>query len=113
MTYKQGDIILVDYLFTNQTESKKRPVIVISQSHLNKTNVIACKITTVMTYNENSFFLHQQNDLETPLISQSEARTNDLATIENTLIVRVISKMKKEALERLLEAIQKNIAFEY
>lgn len=47
MIYKQGDIILVPFPFTDQTGSKKRPAIVVSNNIVNKSDdVVIAQLTS-------------------------------------------------------------------
>ncbi len=45
--YKQGDILLIPYPFTDLSKTKKRPVIVISKK-THKGNYVVAKITSVI-----------------------------------------------------------------
>lgn len=51
MSYNQGDIILVPFPFTDQTGSKRRPAIVVSNSKVNNSDdVIIAQLTTQEIY---------------------------------------------------------------
>ena len=110
-TYKQGDIILVPYPFTDLTETKQRPVIIISKDSANKGNFIVAKITSVIRGDEFSFSL---NECETtPSMPKiSEVRTNEILTIYKTIIRKKLSRLSKLSFKELSLIIKDNISVE-
>ena len=109
--YKQGDIVFVPYPYTDLTQTKKRPVIIISKDRINKENLIVAKITSVIRNDEFSFPL-KEKDLYNKLNRQSEVRTNELFTIHKTLIIKKFARLKKLPLKELTTNIQANISAE-
>ena len=58
MNFKQGDIVLVPFPFSNQGGSKPRPAIVVSNSKVNKNkNILLAQITSTLRTDEYSFVL--------------------------------------------------------
>jgi mRNA interferase MazF len=100
--YKQGDIVLVPYPYTDLSGSKQRPVIIISKNSINKENFIVAKITSVIRNDEFSFHLN--------LKVSSEVRTNELFTIHKTLIKKKFSLIVNPELKELITSIQENIS---
>jgi mRNA interferase MazF len=100
--YKQGDIVLVPYPYTDLSGSKQRPVIIISKNSINNENFIVAKITSVIRNDEFSFHLY----LKVP----SEIRTNELFTIHKTLIKKKFSTIVNSELKELITSIQENIS---
>lgn len=47
MKYYQGDIVLLPYPYTDLSEIKQRPAVIISKDSINKQNYIVAKITSV------------------------------------------------------------------
>jgi len=111
ISYKQGDIIFVPYPYTDLTQTKKRPVIIISKNQINKENYIVAKITSVIRNDEFSFVLHEK-DLDTKLNKPSEVRTNEIFTIHKTLVIKKFARLTKSVLKELTTKIQDNISTE-
>jgi len=108
-TYKFGDIILVPFPFTDQTTTKKRPAVVVSSDEYNagRPDLIIMAITSR---------LHQVNKLGEKLVTgwqdagllKPSVFKPILATIENTLVLRKLGRLKKEdrhTLELILQDI--------
>lgn len=109
--YKQGDIILIPYPYTDLSATKTRPAVIISKSTANKGNYIVVKVTSVIRNDSFSFPL--TNDiLENNLIVLSEARTNEIFTVSETIVRKHISAFKPLKLRKLLEKVKKNISYE-
>jgi mRNA interferase MazF len=103
--YKQGDMVLIPYPYTDLSSIKKRPVIIVSPDSSNQDAFIVVKVTSVI-YNDAFSFPLNNIDLSVPLVKPSEARTNQLFSAHKTLIIRRLSKLKRAALIDLNEAIK-------
>ncbi len=87
MEYKQRDIILLPFPFTdNVAISKKRPGIIISNTTTKNTFIVA-KITSTIKNGDYSFLLNN-DDLDFVLNYKSEVRTDQIFTIHKTAIIK-------------------------
>ena len=111
LMYRQGEIVLIPYPFTDLSGSKKRPVVIISKTSINSPDLIVCKITSRLRGDRFSFRLEDEY-LTSPLPFPSEVRTNQLMTIHQNLVVRCLTSIKRDALSVLLEKIKDNISLE-
>lgn len=107
--YKQGDIVLIPYPYTDLTNSKQRPVVVISKDSINKKHFIVAKITSVIRNDEFSFKL-DPSSLDRELKRESEVRTNELFTVDNSLIRKKFATMDAKALDELIGKIIENFS---
>jgi mRNA interferase MazF len=48
MKYKQGDIIFIPFPFTDLSNKKQRPAVIVSRHSINYPNYIVAKITSVI-----------------------------------------------------------------
>jgi mRNA interferase MazF len=104
--YKQGDIVLVPFPFTNQAGTKHRPALVISGSLLNKTaDIILVQITSKNKTDGFSIPINNNTDLTIPLKYLSEIRCNKLLVIDQSLIVIKISAVKSKIVSRVVTTI--------
>ncbi len=106
--YKQGDIILVPYPYTDLSGFKKRPVIIISNDNYQGENYIVAKITSVIRNDKFSFLL-QDEAIKGRLAIKSEVKTDELFTLHESIILRSICSLKKRALESLIQRIIQNL----
>ncbi len=111
MKYNQGDIILLPYPFTDLSNTKQRPAIIISKDSVNKLNFIVAKITSVIR-GDNFSFPIAPSDIDRELKYESEVRTNEVFTVSPTIIIKKFATFKKEPLKRLTENIKENISVE-
>ena len=106
--YLQGDIIVVNYPFSDDLKkSKLRPAIIVSNQQSNSLDgdVLISPITSTIRESEFSYLLND-DDLISPLPKNSEIRCNKITTIRSTLIVNKISALKNLALENVLTKIR-------
>ena len=70
MKYRQRDIILVPYPFSDLSTIKKRPAIVVSNELVNKSNdVIIARITSIPHFDSFSFLI-EDFMVDNPLIAK-------------------------------------------
>jgi mRNA interferase MazF len=109
MRYKQGDIILIPYPYTDLTNSKQRPAVIISKDSSNKHSYIVAKITSVIRGDKFSFPI-TESDIDRELKYESEVRTNEVFTVSHTIVIKKFASFKKETLRRLIEKVKDNIS---
>ncbi len=104
-SYLKGDIVLVPFPFSDLTNSKVRPAIVISNSIVNKTeDIILAQITSnlhgdAFSYNiDDKFLTHTLN-------GRSEVRCNKLFTTAKSIIRKKVSSLKTEKHRELIAKI--------
>lgn len=109
MPYNQGDILLIPYPFTDLSDTKQRPVVVISKDSINDTILIVAKITSVIRNDAFSYAI-ESNATESPMQKASEVRTNELFTVHYSIIRRKLNAFRPLALRMLLGKIMENIS---
>ena len=107
--FNQGDIVLIPYPYTDLSNTKKRPVVIISNDAINKQNFIVSKITSVIRNDQFTFSI-KDSDTETKLKYKSEVRTNEIFTVHKSLIIKKLTSFEKESLKQLTEKIKENIS---
>lgn len=106
--FKQGDIVLIPYPFTDLSDTKQRPVVIISKDSINKQNFIVVKITSVIR-NDLFTFPIKLSDIDVQLKYRSEVRTNEIFTVHKSLIIKRFASLKKASLQHLITKIKSNI----
>lgn len=109
MTFLQGDIVLIPFPFSDQSGSKPRPAIIISNRNVNKTrDVILAQISSLLRYDDFSFVLEDKL-LTTPLREVCEVRCHKIFIAEKSLVTKKISSLKAGVYDNLFDKIQENI----
>jgi len=106
--YKQGDIIIVPYPFSdNLKKYKYRPAVIVSNKKSNGLNedVLICPITSKSRENEFSYKL-KEKDTKEALPVQSEVRCNKIVTIRKSLLKRKFNYLKQQALREIIQKVK-------
>ncbi len=99
-----GDIIVVPFPFTDLSNSRKRPALVLS--NLEGDDIVICEITSIMR--KDSYVVSLENkDLESGKLKvNSIIRPNRILTIHKDKINYKFSKIKDSKLQEVLEKIK-------
>ncbi|MFN0048487.1 MAG: type II toxin-antitoxin system PemK/MazF family toxin [Cytophagales bacterium] len=109
LSLNQGDIVVVKFPFTDGSQSKNRPVLVLSNTNINNTGDIICmQITSKFRDDLLTFPLHT-NDLDSPLPLQSYLRLHKIFSIDKQLITKNISALKKQTFDLVIDLLFKTI----
>lgn len=111
MRYSQGDIILLPYPFTDLSNTKQRPAVIISKNSVNSDNYIVAKVTSVIRNDRFSFPIHP-DEIDRELRYKSEVKTNELFTIHHSIVLKRFASLNRDALSRLTDLIKENISIE-
>lgn len=109
--YKQGDIVLLPFPFTDLTQSKNRPAIIVAQKASRNNDFIVAKITSNIHRDSESFLLNTSDIIGT-LPAISEVRCNELMTIAQRRIIKKYATLEKEPLKTLCDKIKRNFDVE-
>ncbi len=92
--YKQGDIIVVKFPFTDGSEFKKRPALIISNETVNKTNdYLIVQITSKINIDKLSVPIENADCLNLYLLKAS-IRVHKIFTVHHSLILSKITSAK-------------------
>jgi len=107
MNINQKDLVLIPFLFSDQSSTKVRPALVVSSKRFNKEaeDYIAVPLTSVIKNVKHSFLIFQ-NDLSLGnLIKPSRIRTDKIFTIKKKLLITKIGSLKEETFKKIKEDI--------
>ena len=104
-SFNQGDIILINFPFSDFADGKVRPAIIISNHLANKTDVICAQITSKPHKDLLSFEI-KDDDVSDILKGYSEIRCHKLFTAKKSIIKQKISHLHKTSHSKLLRQIQ-------
>lgn len=103
MTFKQKDIILISFPFSNQNGTKVRPGLIISNNEFNQfsDDCLIVPLTSVLKNVKYSLTI-EENDLESgKLIKKSRIRIDKITSIEKSLIKMKIGELNQKTFENI------------
>jgi mRNA interferase MazF len=105
LNFEQGDIVVASLLFSGQTEAKRRPALVISNSDYNKASddLILLKITSKGKKTSFDVLLSPADVLEGKLKQESMVMADNPVTTYKQLIEAKIGKITKQKLAEVKE----------
>ncbi len=103
VTPASGDIVLVPFPFSDLSQSKLRPALVLADA--DKDDWILCQITSNPYADPRAVKLTDADFQEGSLRVTSYARPGKLFTAHDSLIVAQVGKLKKERLKIVVDTI--------
>ena len=109
--YKQREIVLVPFPYSDLSSVKRRPVLVVSNNHYNNSypDILVCVITSNLFKDEYSVTLRNE-DLEMGLLpEQSVLKCHKLFAIEQSKILKRFSILNEEKFVEAINLLSKLI----
>ena len=106
--YKQREIVLVPFPYSDLSSAKRRPVLIISNDDYNRKfhDVVVCVITSNQYKDDYSLAL-ENKDLEIGVLPESSiVKAHKLFTIHQSKIIRKFSLVKSEYFEQVADKIK-------
>ena len=97
------DVVLARVHFSDSTESKVRPAIIVSNKEYHKTNFFL--LASITTSNDEYCIPISKNDVNCFLNENSHARFDGIQKLHSKLIIKRIGKVNPEFQEKLVEKI--------
>lgn len=103
--FKQGDILLVPFPFSNLEGMKQRPVLVLSKDAYNLAHddIITCGITSNLLNRDHSVLLSNQDLVNGALPKTSQIKVDKLFTLEKKIVKRKLGKIRKDIFSSVKE----------
>jgi len=108
--YTKGDVVLVDFPFSDNSNSKLRPALVISSELVHKTGDLMLMMMTSKVKHDGLSVAVAPADLSEPLPLQSYLRCHKVFVLSADLVVKKLSTLQKvrfdEAVGLLCEVVR-------
>ena len=105
----KGDVVVVPFPFSDLTQSKRRPALVIADIEGN--DLILCQITSRVVRDNFSISLIDEDFEEGSLKQPSNIRPNRIFTADKSIVLYRVGSLKTvkltEAIEKVVEVIKK------
>ena len=101
--FKQGDIIIVPFPFSDLRGTKQRPVLVLSKKEYNYNceDIVTCGITSNKKDSKYSVLIDNKDLIEGLIPNSSRIKVDKLFTLEQTIIIKKIARVNKETFEKV------------
>jgi mRNA interferase MazF len=109
--YKQREIVLVSFPYSDLSSSKRRPVVIVSNNSYNQKfpDVLVCVVTSNLYKDDDSVTL-KDSELESGILpEQSVIKCHKLFTIEQSHILKLFSTLSAAKFEEVKSTIQQLI----
>lgn len=103
---RTGDIILVHFPFTDLSDTKVRPAVVVCETPDVHQDIIACMISSVIPNQPNSFEIQLQHSAQNGLRAISIIRVYRIATVGILKILATIGKLSQQESKQFSAAFQ-------
>jgi len=105
--FKQGDIAIVPFPFTNLSTVKQRPVLILSKDRYNEKSedLLTCGITSNLKDVPHSILVSNRELEEGELPKTSRIKVDKIFTIQKTLVKKKLAKINNSILEEVKEEI--------
>jgi len=103
MQFRQGDIIIVPFPFSDLRGTKQRPVLVLSKTEYNDAceDVVTCGITSNKKDSKYAVLIDNKDLIEGQIPTSSRIKVDKLFTLEKTIIIKKIARVNKETFEKV------------
>ena len=102
-TFVKGDVIVVPFPFSDLTQSKRRPALVVAP--LEGDDVILCQITSKAVRDNYAIPLDDKEFATGSLQQASNIRPNRIFTADSHIVLYRVGTLKKEKLSEVVESI--------
>jgi mRNA-degrading endonuclease toxin of MazEF toxin-antitoxin module len=98
-----GEVVLVPFPFTDLSQIKRRPVLVLSNRNHNKTSrdFICCGITSNLGNRRNSVLLDPSEMADGMIPVRSRVKYDKVFTLESSLVLKVLGKISQQKLGKV------------
>lgn len=105
--HNQGDILLIPIPFTDLSSSKRRPVLVISNTEYNEKteDIIVAAITSNIEEKDYSIVFKSSDMLKGNIKVDSCIRADKIYTLSKTIVVKKFGRVKKQVIDKVKEKI--------
>lgn len=103
--YKPGDILLIPFPFTDLTDAKQRPAVVLSSSRFNRMHhdVIIAAITSRVprTLGDDEYLLSKDEQKSAGLPKPSLVKVGKIVALDQTLTKKRLGRLSADTIENL------------
>ncbi|MEK6964269.1 MAG: type II toxin-antitoxin system PemK/MazF family toxin [Nanoarchaeota archaeon] len=105
---KQGELLWIQFPYSNLTESKVRPAVIVSNDSYNQQNqdIVVCAITSNLKETPYSLPLENHSLTQGQLTVQSRIRADKILQINKQLALKSFGRINDKTYDRLIAKIK-------
>ena len=103
MIYKQGEIVIIPFPFSDLSAIKQRPVLILSKDfdNQNTDDVLICGITSNLKESKHSILIENNNLSYGSIPRISRIKVDKLFTLSQSIITKKVGQVNKETFEKV------------
>lgn len=107
--YKQGEIVVVPFPFSDLSSIKQRPVLILSKNLDNDSSedIITCGMTSNIKDSKYSVLVENKDLVEGNIPKPSRIKVDKLFTISQNIINKKVARINKETFEKVRSEFSK------
>ena len=107
-TYRQGDIVLVSFPFTDLASAKRRPAVVISPDafHVIQEDLILAAVTSQLTLMPGGVLIGGGDVIDGQLPKDSMVRLGKIFTLHSSLVIKRLCRLTPEKKTLVMSQLQ-------
>jgi len=111
IVFEQGEIAIVPFPFTDLSNIKQRPVLVLSNNSYNRKSedIITCGITSNLKNKEYSVLIDYENLVKGNIPTKSRIKVDKLFTLKKAIVRNRVAKVDEETMAEVKAVIQRII----
>ena len=101
--YKQGEIVIVPFPFSDLSSIKQRPVLILSKNIDNEKveDIVTCGITSNVKNSKYSVLIKNEDLIEGEVPKINRVKVDKLFTISQDIVKKKVGRINKEAFEKV------------
>lgn len=101
--FRQGDIVIVPFPFSDLSGTKQRPVLILSKTEYNDNceDIITCGITTNKKDSRHIVLFDNNCLIEGQIPYPSRIKVDKLFTLEKKIVIKKIARINPETFEKV------------
>ena len=101
--YKQGEIVIVPFPFSDLSSIKQRPVLILSKNIDNEKveDIVTCGITSNVKNSKYSVLIENEDLIEGEVPKISRVKVDKLFTISQDIVKKKVGRINKESFEKV------------
>ena len=107
--YERGHIVFVPFPFTDLSQTKQRPAVVISSSLFSGDNIILCAVSSrnALTLKPWEIALNPEDTQDEHLPKASVIKVDKLFTIHSDRVIKTLDKLSPQKLAEVMARLRK------
>lgn len=104
---KRGEIIIVEYPFTDQQGSKRRPALVVQSDAVKSPDTIIAAISASAQMSATRVLIDPAKNPAANLRVPCVVRCENLSTVENSMVLGALGNVSKKTMKEVEECLRK------